>query len=919
MTLRAGRWTLAAAALAVVCAATAEAIVSGGDGQIGPGSGIQPTGRRLHPVGKLVALGNFPTGGALTPDGRFLWTLSTGRGRNDIRIVQVRTRKVVQEILMPGLSGGMAIAPDGRTAYVSGIPDSSYADERVPASIPDRTGDVIDVFKLDPRTGIARRDGAIRVPAPAQAPTEQAFPPTTAKASWPRDLAVSPDGRTLLAALNLADAAAVIATRTHRVRYVSVGHYPYGAAITGDGRYGLVTSETGGTVSVIRLAAGSVVKTVTVGPRLSNPEGIAIDPKAPLAFVANANEDVIAVIDTHAMRVRGLLSLLRSQGNGTTPTQLSVTGDGCDLLSADSGEDAVAVFALSRAAACDPGARRQRAATRFELVGRLPVGSYPTFVAARSVRGPLTWVSARGLGVGPNPHGPDPNSPDDSNDFINSFQYLPSIVRGDAGVLPFPSDAAIRRLTPTADRELTPTDSQAAPPGTPIRPGGPIKHVFFIVKENRTYDQVFGDIGRGDGDPGLTLFGARITPNEHALVSRFPLLDHVYADSEVSIDGHYWTAAGAVPDYAVRNWPANYAGRGRPLDFGAYEVSAPPKGFIFARALGAGISFYNYGEAFAGLSPLPDRDRTAAQTAQNLAVLSNSDVELFGGGPAYPGGPSLAPCYDSDATIFSPFGQPNADVYDSSLPAGAGAGSHSRFACFLARFQQQAAHDAVPAISYLSLPLDHTQGVGPGDRTPNADVADNDWALGEIVQAISHSSIWDSSLILVLEDDAQDGADHVDAHRIPALVISPYTQAGAVVHNRYDELSFLRTMELIVGMKPLNLAEALATPLYHALSPGPANAAPYDAIAPNVDVTATNPMTAADASASAGLNLNATDQVPERQFDAILWHYAHGAGSKPPPPGPNASSADTGSADAAEYQLAHPQTLMALLRQWSSR
>ena len=914
---------MATVAVVAAMASAAGAVVSSGSGVIGPVNRIQPTGRQLHPVGKLVELGNFPTGGALTPDGRFLWSLSTGRGRNDIRIVQLKpTRgrgegRIVENILMPGLSGGIAIAPNGKTAYVSGIRESSYTDERVPASIPGRGGDVVDVFSVNPHTGIARRDGVIPVPPPPGAPTEQAFPPTTTKASWPRDLAVSPNGRTLLAALNLADSAAVIDTRTRSVRYVPVGHYPYGAAITRDGHDGLVTSETQGTVSVINLPSATVVKTMQVGPHLSNPEGIAVDPKAPLAFVANANEDVIAVVNTDRMRVQGILSLMRSQGNGTTPTQVSVTGDGCDLLSADSGEDAVAVFALSSAARCNPGAAGKRRARPFDLVGRLPVGSYPTFVAASSTRALLAWVSARGLGVGPNPNGPNPNSQLDTNNFINSFQYLPSIVRGDAGILPFPSDARIRTLTPVADRELTPTDAQQPPHGTPIRPNGPIKHVFFIVKENRTYDQVFGDIRRGDGDSVLTLFGQRITPNEHALASRFPLLDHVYADSEVSIDGHYWTAAGAVPDYAVKNWPPNYAGRGRPLDFGAYEVSAPPKGYIFDRALSAGISFYNYGEAFAGLaSPLPDRDRTAQEQAQEQAVLNGSDIALFGGGPAYPGGPSLAPCYDSDATIFSPLNSSVA-VYDSSLPAGAKPGSHSRFDCFLARFQQQLAHNAVPAINYLTLPLDHTQGVAPGDRTPDADVADNDWALGEIVQTISHSKIWGSSLILVLEDDAQDGADHVDAHRIPALVMSPYTRRGAVVHDRYDELSFLRTMELIVGIKPANLAEALAVPLYGALDSKPTNSAPYDAIAPNVSVTATNPNTTANRDVSAGLNLNATDQVPEQQLDAILWHYVHGFSSTPPPPGPDASSSDTAAAD--DQPLTNPQQLSQLLRSWLRR
>jgi YVTN family beta-propeller protein len=908
-----GRRLQAVVLVPAVLASAGLAWAATGSNIVGPTTRIQPTGRQLNPVGKLTRLGNFPTGGALTPDGRFLWTLSTGRGHNDIRIVRVRpdatgggVGDVIQRIPMPGLSGGIAIAPDGQRAYVSGVPDSPYTDQKVSSTIPGREGDVIAVFKVDLGSGRAERNGVISVPPPPDAPAVQTFPPATATQSWPRDLAVGPGGKTLLAALNLADSAAIIDLSTGNVTYVSVGHYPYGAAITRNGRYGLVTSETEGTVSVIDLASAQVVKTIDVGGHLSHPEGMAIDPKQPRAFVAIANSDRIAVINTQTLTLARTLSLARSRGTGTTPTQVSVTRDGCDLLSADSGEDAVAVFSLSQARGCDPGhPDATRGVAPFQLVGRLPVGSYPTVATARYVRGRLAWVSARGLGVGPNLNGPNPYSPNDSDNFINSFQYLPSIVHGSSGILSFPSDQQIRSLTPVADRQIHPVNEQSPPAQTPIRAGGPIKHVFYVVKENRTYDQVLGDVGRGDGDPNLTLFGKRITPNTHALVNRFPLLDHVYADSEASIDGHYWTAAGAVSDYVVKNWPQNYSGRGRPYDFGAYQVSAPPKGYIFQRALRENIPFYNYGEALAGLSPIPDKDRTDQETAENAEVLrlTNSDIALNGG------------CYDSDVAIFNPVGTSSVDIYDSSLPPGAPPNSHSRFTCFNARFQSQVATNSVPPFNYVVLPLDHTQGVAVGKRTPNADVANNDWALGQIVDTISHSSIWNSSLILVMEDDSQDGADHVDAHRIPALAISPYTTKGAVVHNRYDQLSFLRTAEMIIGMKPRNLAEALAVPLYNAITSSPGNSAPYDAITPNVDMTATNPDTAANRRASSGLPLNALDQVPQRKLDAVLWHYRHGFDSTPPPPGPNASGEDAARRDeSGDEPLGRPKAIAKQLR-----
>ena len=928
--------------VALFGAGVAYAASQGSVGVIGPATGIQPSGRHLEPEGRLTPLGNLPTGGALTTNGRFLWALSTGRGRNDVRIVQVakipckkkgkkgsaaeakqtgskkcnrragkQVGRVVQTIPFPGLSGGIAMSGDGRTAYVSGVADSSHTGEKADPSTPGLQGDVIHVLRYDPKTGVATRTGVIPVPPPSDAPALQDFPPSAAEhLSWPRDIAVSPNGRTLLVALNLADAAAIIDTTTGNVRYVSTGHYPYGAGITTDGRFGLVTSETQGTVSVIDLPAGKVVKSLQVAPPLSHPESIAVDPKAPLAFVGNANQDTITVIDTKSMSVARTLSVERPQGVGTSPTYVSVTPDGCDLLSADSGEDAVAVFALSKGKRCGEGgkppgkkkgkkgsastaqfAAKQkgkgkkksgaRKAKKFQLVGRIPTGSYPTVAAATPKRRQLAWVSARGLGVGPNPNGPNPNTGDDT--YLD--QYLPSIVDGASGVLNYPSDRKIRKLTPVSDRQVIPADARTAPPDTPIRAGGPIKHVFYIVRENRTYDQVLGDDSRGDGDPALELFGNSITPNLHALVQRFPLLDHVYANSEASIDGHYWTAAGAVSDYVTKNWHQNYAGRKRPYDFGAYEVSAPPKGYIFQRMLKSGVSFYNYGEALAGISPFPDKDRTPEQTAENAQVLdpTRTDVQVVGG------------CYDSDISIFDTpaIGPKVGNVYDSSLPPGSKPGDASRFTCFNNRFQAQVATNSVPTFNYLSLPLDHTEGLAPGKRTPDADIANNDWALGQIVQAISHSSIWNSSLILVVEDDSQNGADHVDAHRIPALAISPYTQQGAVVHDRYDQLSFLRTLEIISGLPSVNLSEALAVPLYDAVTPNPGNSAPYDAITPSVNMTGTNPATAENIAAAKDQPLDATDQVPQQVLDAMLWHYRHGFGSQPPPPGPNASPEDS--------------------------
>jgi hypothetical protein len=585
------------------------------------------------------------------------------------------------------------------------------------------------------------------------------------------------------------------------------------------------------------------------------------------------NQDTVAVIDLKKLAVEKTLSVGRPQGLGTWPVSVSVTRDGRRLLVADAGEDAIAVFDLRN----------------FNLVGRVPVASYPVAAFATPKYRRLAWISAKGLGVGSNNLDADePPPPDDSGSAANGrFHYLPSWTLGVSGIGKFPTDRQIRRLTPRASQQIVPSNSVPPPADTPIKADGPIKHVFYIVKENRSYDQLLGDDARGDGDPSLTLFGEKITPNLHALVKRFPLLDHVYANSEASIDGHFWTSAAGVSDYVVKNWHQNYGNRDRPYDFGVYAATWPGQGFLFDQAEKQGISYFNYGEAVAGVLPLADKDRNAEESELVTKKLAKSDLGRPQG------------CYANDASVgvevLSPAsaGAPalastGSEVWDSTPPASA-TGSSSRYLCFAARFQQQLATNSVPAFNYMVLPNDHTEGTTPGRRTPRAMVAENDYGLGQIVDTISHSSIWDSALILVIEDDTQDGADHVDAHRMPALAISPYAKKGAVVHTRYDMLSFIRTFEIPIGMKPLGLGDSLAVPLYDAFDGSPQNSDPYTAVPPNTPLDERNSQNAPAAAASKRMNFRKLDSEPQRNLDAVLWKSIHGEDAVPPPPGPNAA------------------------------
>jgi DNA-binding beta-propeller fold protein YncE len=860
-----------------------------------PASGLLPDGRELTPYGALVSLGSFPTGGALTADGRFLWTVSAGVASNDVRIVDTAHRRVCQILPVPGASGGIALDSRDRLAYVSGLANSLWQPSR--STLPGAAGNDVLVYSWTPSCGQARLVRVIPVPAPPGAPTLQAFPVAAAgkTSSWPEQLAVSPDGTHLLVALNLADSAAVIdLNQSDQVHYVPMGSgsYPFGAAVLPGGRTGLVSNEATGTLAVVDLQSATRLANIKVGPLLSHPQGIAIDRTGRRAYIALSARDAVAVVNLRSRRVERTISVARSAGLGTMPVAVALAPNGKRLFVAESGADEISVIRVP--------SRETRPALDWTIVGRIPTADEPEAVLSTAGRGRrparLMWIAARGLDVGPNPTGPNPTlvsdpifwafhpiPPPTVDIFDVGVTYLAALIDGRAGLMALPSDAQIRRLTAAAARQLQPVGAQAPPANTPLRAGGPIKHVFFVVRENRSYDQMLGALGRGDGDPQLQVFGNDVTPNMHALLARFPLLDNVMANSDASIQGHYWTSAASVPDYVSRNWLPYYAARFRPADFGMYAVTRPAGGFLFDQAEREHISYFNYGELFGGVGSIPDRDRSAAQLKELARVSAHSDLGPAGG--LTPGG-----CYPAAATIGVALD--NREMFDSSLPAGAPAGSYSRIDCFRRRFARQLAKRDVPAFNYLVFSSDHTRGTQAGFPTPSAMVADNDQALGQLVDTISHSRIWSSSAIFVVEDDSQDGADHLDAHRIPALVISPYARRDVVIGNRYDLVSVIRSIELILGMKPLGLNDALATPMYDVFSPKRVNAAPVTNVPARIDLLTRNTAASPDAQLSNGLALGKPDQVPQQQLDTILWQSVYGGNSTPPAPGPNGSAND---------------------------
>jgi len=562
-----------------------------------------------------------------------------------------------------------------------------------------------------------------------------------------------------------------------------------------------------------------------------HPTDLALDPKARTLYVANANSNSVSVIDLAGRKVIETLNagLMASAIIGSTTNSLCLDAAGKTLYIANADNNCLAVFDVTH-----PGHSRSN--------GFIPVGWYPTCV--RRTGNTLLVANGKGMSSLSNVNGPNPTAHDANykKTAATSYQYIGSLFKGTLSVIPMPDDATLSGYTLDTYantpfvQAAAKASGEAGNPGNPIprnssEASSPIKYVFYVLKENRTYDQVFGDLPQGNGDTSLVLFGRNVTPNAHALAEEFVLLDNFYVDAEVSADGHNWSMAGYATDFVEKNWPTNYSGRGGEYDFdGRRPVANPTKGFIWDYCHRAGVSFRNYGEFEDNGFP-------------TLEVLKQKEHYC----KRYPGW--------------------NLDIQDIR-----------REKVFEADFDSLLQHDAVPRFSTIYLPNDHTSGLHKGAYTPIAQVADNDLALGRLVEHISHSRIWSQSAIFVLEDDAQDGPDHVDAHRSLAYVISPYIKRHAVNHTLYSTTSILRTMELILGLPPMSQFDAGSTPVWSCFMPTPDTAA-FNALPAGVDINARN-----TASSPHRFNLADPDRTPDDLFNAVLWRAIKGEGSPVPKP-----------------------------------
>ncbi len=569
-----------------------------------------------------------------------------------------------------------------------------------------------------------------------------------------------------------------------------------------------------------------------------HPNAMALARDGRRLFVACANTNKVWVLSVPGLSAREQISvaLFPNAPAGTTPNALAVSPDGRSLAVANADNNSVAMVDIA-----DPASS--------EVDGFVPTGWYPTAVQFTPDGRRLVVLNGKGLTGQSNPRGPQATSP------AADGQYAGQILQGALSIVEVPDAAALKAhsarvyaLTPYSDAvRLTPANAPAASP-IPRRVGdpSPIKHVFYVIRENRTYDQVLGDLERGNGDPSLTIFGEDVTPNAHALAREFVTLDNFYVDAEVSYDGHAFSTGAYATDVVEKLWPTNYGRRGAVYlsegGFGqrnAYgNLSAPADGYIWDFANRAGVSVRSYGE-------FASRPRD--------------------GGPV-------------EATVPGLVGKVSPDYppYDLDTP------DNARVDVWLKEFREFEVNGNLPRLNIIRLGNDHTFGTRPGAPTPRAMVTENDMALGRLVEAISNSVFWKESAIFVLEDDAQNGPDHVDSHRSVALVVSPFAKRRALDSTLYTTSGVLRTMELILGLPPMSQYDAAASPMYGAFQATP-TLAPYTSL-PVSRTDEVNGQDAWGAAASLAMNFEEADMTPEYELNEILWKSVRGASSSMPPP-----------------------------------
>ena len=793
---------------------------------------LVPSNQLLRPAGFQVYLPGRPVDLALTPDGRFLLVKNKG----DLDLIRLSDRTVMQSLPL-GKNGasftGLCLSKDGQQVYVTDAADR------------------ILVAAID-KNNIMQWKEPVMLPSPA-----------IGGSPVPGGVAMNPKGDNIYVTLSMNNTLAVVNLHGNRIIQIGVGMAPYTVLCASDdkayvsnwggrqpedgesvynssGSQVLVDPKTGvassGSVSVVDLSRNIQTKTIKVG---LHPSEMVLSPDGGKLYVACANSDNISVIDTKNDEVVDSVSVHKKDGMlfGSSPTDLTISPDGKYLYVANGTENAICVIETGNPS---------------KIAGYIPTGWYPGSVILNKTGDVLYAANIKGIGS---------RNQLPARKGFNSHDHLGSI-----SIIPVPDRHELDKMTETVTLNNTWAEkvkgsvksggkSEKVP--VPVLPDqtSVFKHVVYIIKENRTYDQVFGDMPQGDGDTSLVEFGYNVTPNHHKLAKTFVLLDNFYCSGVLSADGHQWTDEAIVTDYLEKSFGG--FSRSYPYD-GDDALAYASSGFIWDNVLKHGLTFRDYGEFVNAIiepehSTFSEIYKDFKEGTGKIKIEAKANLE------------QLTPYL---CRRFTGFPNTVSDEY--------------RAAEFIKELKEFEKNDNLPNFIIMLLPNDHTSGTRPGMPTPEASVADNDLALGQIVQAISESKFWKETCILVTEDDPQAGLDHVDGHRTVGLVISPYTKRGEVVSAYYSQINMVRTIEDILGLPPMNQLDLSAEPMADCFT-GNADLTPYKAVPNNIPADKINPplvSLAGDqlywAKKSMEQDLDDVDRIDEDTFNRIIWHAVKG-------------------------------------------
>ena len=839
------------AALSALLTAPEDFLAKAVVGPRGDGAYVVPTTQVVTPAGDSIEFPGRPTDIALSPDESTIVLKTTGRSTMtgagaDLVFIDAASKSVRQLLEMPKGENnfcGLAWTSDGEAVWATDAAgslrcarkgaDGAFAwANQIALPGPGGKGDSAPGgFLLDETNGIIyvalSRNNTIGVVNVAGAKVEAEIPVGIA----PYDV------------VRVGATAYVTNWGGRRARDGETTGPTSGSRAVVDPKTGVAST---GTVSVINLVRRDCVGEIEVG---LHPSAMAVSPEGGRLYVANANSDSVSVIDTRANKVEKTFDVKPSPRLpfGSAPNALELSPDGGTLYVANGGNNLVAVLD----------------AATGKMQGLIPTGWYPGALDVSRAGQMLCIANIKGLGIsytqanvrakvdmmGEKWHGFN------SHDHMGSAHLLR--VPGKKQLSEYTYRAACNMRLPLMDAILNMPDGEKKAVPVPTRPGevSVFKHVLYIIKENRTYDQVFGDVAQGNGDPALCLFGRDVTPNHHALVDQFVLLDNFYCNGVLSADGHQWTDEGYATDYLEKSfggWPRSYPHEGD--DALAFASS----GFIWDHVLRKGLTFRDYGEF---VSAKIDPPKSTWAQIYGDYVSGTKTVNIQATSPLHTLEPYLCP-------TFVGFPGTVQDVY--------------RAREFLNEFHEFEKTGELPDFMIMLLPNDHTNGTRENFPTPNAMVADNDLALGQIVEAVSKSRFWPETVILVVEDDPQAGLDHVDSHRTVALCVSPYTKRGAVDSTFYTQTGMLRTIELIFGLDPMNQLTMAANPMTNAFMDKP-DLTPYTAVPNKIPLDQMNQKVAQlrgrakyYAKKSGEIPLDEIDQADEGLFNRIIWHAVKG-------------------------------------------